>query len=605
DDTTWFCNADTLEDVFPEAVAIKRSANEAFVIPTGITNVHEERGIIGDVMLKALHVFTKKKVDIEIRELAADLERKQLDNRSGLYLLDKNFQFNEYAPVVSDKPWILFLHGTNSSTKGSFSELLNTEVWQHIHQHYDGHVLALEHETLTKSPLDNVLNILQQLPQIASVQIISHSRGGLVGDVLARFCSSNENSRGFDANEISFLKKEKRTADIKSIEAIHAVLAAKKITVSKFIRVACPASGTTLASGRMDNFFNMTFNLVGLATGLMANPVYVSFKSLASSVINCKNDVNILPGLEAMNPDSPFIKALNSPATQVVLDNPLAIISGNCKTKLNLKALLIIASKLFFTKHNDLVVNTAAMYRGATRQSNVQYFLDEATDVDHFHYFKNASTQAAILNALKAQADSPIQEFIALQKGAAGLDRNAILKLDGGQVFSQTVTGTRPIVILLPGIMGSNLAASDKLVWINYLRFLAGDLKKLDIKNSGIEAQSLIKTSYAKLVKHLQQSYDVVTFAFDWRLQLNDSAVLLKNKIEELLTYKQPIKLIGHSMGGVLVRDFMVSQRPTWNKLNESAGFQLIFLGAPLGGSYRIPYVLFGNDAIIDKISKL
>ncbi|HSN59525.1 MAG TPA: hypothetical protein VLR49_01220, partial [Ferruginibacter sp.] len=484
DDTTWFCNADTLEDVFPEAVAVKRSASDVFVIPSGISNVQEERGLVGDVLLKGLNIFTKKKLHVEIKELAADLEKKQLDNRSGLYFLDKNFQFKPFTAAASDKPWVLFLHGTNSSTKGSFGELQQTEVWNYIHQIHEGHVLALEHETLTKSPLQNVLDIVQQLPAHASVQLISHSRGGLVGDVLARFCSSIDNSLGFDSNEINFLKKEKRTTDIKNIEAINKVLANKKITVTKFIRVACPASGTTLASGRMDHFFNMTFNLVGLATGLAVNPVYVSFKSLASSVINCKNDVDTLPGLEAMNPDSPFIKALNSPSTNVVLDNPLAIISGNCKTKLNFKALLIIAAKLFFTKNNDLVVNTAAMYRGAVRQSAVQYFFDEATDVDHFHYFKNSSTQAAILNALKTTGDSPIQGFIALQKGAAGLDRNAILKLEGGQVFSQTVTGTRPIVVILPGIMGSNLAATDKLVWINYLRFLAGELKKLDIKST-------------------------------------------------------------------------------------------------------------------------
>jgi hypothetical protein len=605
DDTTWICNADTLEDIFPEAVVMKRSASEAFVIPTGITNDHEERGIVGDVLLKAMNIFTKKKLSIEIKELAGDLERKQLDNRSGLYQVDKSFHLQKFTGTQSDKPWIVFLHGTNSSTKGSFGELLETDVWNYLHQAYEDHVLALEHETLTKSPLQNVLHLLEELPQLASVHLISHSRGGLVGDVLARFCSSNESSRGFDINEINYLKKENRKTDLDDIDAINQLLAHKKVTVNKFIRVACPASGTTLASGRMDNFFNMTFNLVGLATGQFANPIYVSFKSLLSSLINCKNDVDTLPGLEAMNPESPFVKVLNSPATTVALDNPLAIISGNCKTKINLKALLIIASKLFFTKNNDLVVNTAAMYRGAVRQSSVQYFFDEATDVDHFHYFKNSTTQAAILNALKTVADAPIPGFQLLQTGAVGLDRNALLKLDGGQVFSDTVTGTRPIIVLLPGIMGSNLSADDKLVWINYLRFLSGGLKKLDIKSPGIIAPSLIKTSYAKIVNHLEQSYDVVTFAFDWRQQLNQSAQLFKNKIEELLGYKQPIKIIGHSMGGVLVRDFMVTQRPTWEKLNNSPGFKLIFLGAPLGGSYRIPYVLFGNDAIIDKISKL
>ncbi|RYF90962.1 MAG: hypothetical protein EOO03_02505 [Chitinophagaceae bacterium] len=605
DDTTWFCNSDTIEDVFPEATTTNRSGNTAFVLPNSLSGTDENRGIIGDVILKAVNIFSKKKLSSEIKELAADLEKKQLDNLSGLYQLDKNFNLLPFTPTISTKPWLLFLHGTGSSTVGSFGELQNTVLWNFIQEQYNGQVLALQHETLTKSPLQNVEELISRLPKQASIHLISHSRGGLVGDVLARFCNGSEMNRGFDKNEIALLEKEKRNADIQSIDAIKKLMQGKRILVEKFIRVACPASGTTLASGRLDNFFNVSFNLLGFATGMAANPVYISFRALASSVINCKNDVDTLPGLEAMNPDSPFIKALNNISSRVVLDNPLAIVSGNCKTKLNLKALLIIASRIFFQKNNDLVVNTAAMYRGAQRVSQVQYFLDADTNVDHFHYFKNADTQNAILNALKAEGDTAIPGFQLLMKGDASLDRNALLKLDGGQVFPVSVTGTRPIVVLLPGIMGSNLTADDKLVWINYLRFLGGELKKLDIKSAEIEAPSIVRTSYAKLVKQLMASYDVVVFPFDWRLQLNESAKKLKDKVEELLTYKQPIKLIGHSMGGVLVRDFMVTQKSTWTKLNQSPGFRLLFLGSPLGGSYRIPFVLFGKDPIIDKISKL
>ncbi|MEE4287534.1 MAG: CHAT domain-containing protein, partial [Mariniphaga sp.] len=61
--------------------------------------------------------------------------------------------------------------------------------------------------------------------------------------------------------------------------------------------------------------------------------------------------------------------------------------------------------------------------------------------------------------------------------------------------------------------------------------------------------------------------------------------------------------MIGHSMGGVLIRDFMVLYKETWQKLNQSEGFRLIFLGAPLGGSFRIPAVLFGMDRLINKLS--
>jgi hypothetical protein len=67
----------------------------------------------------------------------------------------------------------------------------------------------------------------------------------------------------------------------------------------------------------------------------------------------------------------------------------------------------------------------------------------------------------------------------------------------------------------------------------------------------------------------------------------------------------KPIKIIGHSMGGVLVRDFIINYDDTWKKLNSSTGFRLLFLGSPLGGSFRIPTVLFGNDAIINSLNML
>ncbi|MGZ5191127.1 MAG: DUF7379 domain-containing protein, partial [Flavisolibacter sp.] len=473
-------------------------------------------------------------------------------------------------------------------------------------QNYGSNVIAFQHESLTKSPIQNVLELVQQLPQNAILHVISHSRGGLIGDILARFCSSNENNRGFNTIEIAYLKKAERTEDVNFLNQIKKELQNKKLTVGKFIRVACPAGGTVLASKRLDNFLNISFNLIGYGTGLAANPAYSAFKNLIAAAIDTKNDATILPGLEAMNPESPFIKVLNSPASDIAVDNPLSIISGNCKAKPNFKALLIIASKLFYRQDNDLVVNTSSMYQGTKRLNTVQYFFDETTDVDHFHYFKNKSTNTAILQSLKAESDKPIPGFNPLRKGAVSdADRNIILNLEGGHVFTNIVTGTKPIVVLLPGIMGSNLSVNGKLLWINYLKFLGGEITTLDIKTNGISASSLIRTSYKKMVDYLSAEYDVVTFPFDWRRQLNKSANLFKDKVEELLKFKQPIKIIGHSMGGVLVRDFIIQHPDTWNRLNQSAKFKLIFLGSPLGGSFRIPAVLFGQDAIINKLAKI
>ncbi len=607
DDTTWYCNTDTIDEVFPEAATIKRSGEAVFEIPMSLTTTDAERGIVGSILLKGLNIFAKKTIDKKVKDVAADFEKKQLENTSGLYQLDGNFQLHQFATTLTDKPVLLFLHGTASSTKSSFGELLNTDLWKFIEDTYGSNVLAFQHESLTKSPLQNVLELVKQLPQNISFDIISHSRGGLVGDTLARFCNTNANNKGFDDNEIAYLKKAgNRADDLSNIEAIRKELLNKKINVNKFIRVACPAQGTTLASKRMDHFFNVTFNLIGMAGGLVASPVYNAFKNLISTVIDCKNEVDVLPGLEAMNPDSAFIKVLNSPGSTVILDQPLRIVSGNCKTKLNLKALLIIVSKLFYLKDNDLVVNTRSMYSGTKREAPAQFLFDEATDVDHFHYFKNKKTNDGIMMALKSTDNKLVPGFSFLEQATlAEMDRNALLKLDGGQVFSDTVTGTKPIVILLPGIMGSNLSNEEHTIWINYLKFLSGGLEKLDIKYTDVTAPSLVSTSYKKLVKFLSTDYDVVTFPFDWRLQLNKVASSLNDKINKLLSFHQPIKIIGHSMGGVLVRDFILTYPDTWKKLNESTGFKLLFLGAPLGGSFRIPFVFMGKDAIIEKLSKI
>jgi CHAT domain-containing protein len=583
DNTVWFATPDTISEIYPEMEIQNRSDDGAFEIPTVLRSED-----LGDILLKVINVFAKKKITKKVRDFAEDLERKQLENQSGIYRIDKDFQLQKFTVEKTGSPYLLFLHGTASSTKGSFGDLLNTDLWLHIQKTYGNNVLAFQHESLTKSPLHNALELVSALPKNASLHIISQSRGGLVGDILSRLFTSNDNSRGFSQAEISQLKKYKRNDDLEKIDELLKIAQHKKIVVKKFIRV--------------------TFNLIGLGTGMAANPVYAAFKNLIISAIDSKNKVEVLPGLEAMNPASPFIGLLNNPVSEITLDNSIAIIAGNCKMKLNLKALLIIASKLFYRQDNDLIVNTRSMYQSAGREQGklIQYFFDEGTEVDHFHYFQNKRTNEAIALALKAPDDTVIPTFELLQPlAAAEQERNALLKLDGGQVFSNTVTGTKPILILLPGIMGSNLTQNDKLVWINYAQFITGKLTKLKVNSPNIEAPSLIRTSYKKLVDYLSDSYDVVTFPYDWRLQLNTRARLFDVKIRELLKYNQPIKIIGHSMGGVLVRDFIVNHKKTWEALNTSPGFKLLFLGAPLGGSFRIPSVLFGYDSLITKLAKI
>ena len=615
DGTNWISSPDTMDDIFPELmISAKRSLTEdgAFELPVEISSASADRSIVGKIVLKAIKVFSKKVAAKEVKKLATKLEDKQLENKIGLHRLSSDFQIIDFIPDTSTLPYLLLIHGTASSTKGSFGEAAGTDFMSFILETYGNRILAFQHRTLTENPLQNVKLLVSQLPNNCVLHLITTSRGGLVGEILSRFCNSSASS-AFNSTEIAILKKEYPKNYFSEIEQtindIHAILVNKKIKIEKFIRIACPAGGTTLASKRLDFFLNITLNLIGVVTGMAANPIYMAFRNLTAAAIDSKNKPEILPGLEVQNPGSPFIKALNCPMDlenpdgRIIINNSLVVIAGNSKPALKLNAIWIIASKLFFQRKNDMVVDTEAMTLGTRRSGKVQRFFYEDNQLNHFRYFENSITNQAVLTALITDWGTQLPGFTdePLSVSTAS-DRNINLRPDGGKLFSKAVSGTKPIVLLLPGIMGSNLELDDKLLWINYFKIISGGLADLKSDNK-VNATSIVSTSYKRLAEELDDNYDVVTFPFDWRLPLEDSASILNKKIKDLMKLGQPIKLIGHSMGGVLIRDFIVLHKDTWAKLNNSDGFKLIFLGAPLNGSYRIPAVLFGMDRLIDKLS--
>ncbi|MCH5599075.1 hypothetical protein MKP09_14745 [Niabella ginsengisoli] len=360
---------------------------------------------------------------------------------------------------------------------------------------------------------------------------------------------------------------------------------------------------------RLDIFLNVLINLINVSSPALL-PIVEGLKALISQALETKNDVEVLPGLEAMNPESVFLKALNTVSYYEEelprgFENTLAVISGSSKFSFNLNGLKVLLTKFFFKwEQNDLVVDTASMYQGARRKNGIQYFLDDGNNVNHFNYFTNKKTQDAILLALTSTTgrittfkEMEIENYGALSRGVFGLD--------GGKLSSIKASGKKPIVLLLPGIMGSFLEKGNKPLWINYLSFAFGGLTKLKIENTDIKATGIIKTAYKDLVEYLSASYDVEAFPFDWRRPISESGSTLNQRITELQKFKQPISLVGHSMGGLVIRDMAINYPATWSWLNAQSHFKTILLGTPWMGSYRIPHVLSGMDSIIKQLDTI
>ncbi|MEM6967614.1 MAG: hypothetical protein AAF573_22815, partial [Bacteroidota bacterium] len=396
DGTIWVSPPQEIPALFQNQ-GLSRSQSGHLMIPNALDIPTNSRGIFRKVYLKFVKIFSPDKIIDTAAEVAAEVVAAKIESAilefEGMNHLDNEFNLKPFkhtaffSGINLKKPVLLLLHGTSSSTTGSFGELRGTEMWENVGKTYGENVLAFEHRTWTKSPFENALEVLEALPNNTKLHVVSHSRGGIVGDVLAR-CSS----RGtfFTNKEMEMLEKLGRQADANILKKLNKAAGEKHIKIEKFVRVACPAAGTTILSGRIDHFLNVVLNLVGgglALAGQAKNPVFLGIRSLLIAIVNQRKDASVLPGLEAMIPDSPLLKVLNN--HQIKIESDLAVIAGNAGVGGIKKTLATLLMRLFYQLDNDFVVDTDSMYMGVIRENKIYYKFVESEVVDHFSYFKN------------------------------------------------------------------------------------------------------------------------------------------------------------------------------------------------------------------------
>jgi CHAT domain-containing protein len=603
DGTIWITPSQEINTLFPTN---NRSQETDTFIPNALEIPTENRSIVRKVYLKFVKIFRPKEVVAKFSAMliAQKIESGIMENE-GVVQVDSTFKLSPFEhdeknPSIDlAKPVLFFLHGTSSSTIGSFGEMEGTETWEEFYKYYDSNILALEHRTWSKSPFENALDTLNVLPKNTKLHLISHSRGGLVGEVLSR-CSHHDSL--FSTQEIKLLKDLKRDQDVAILNELNKVARKKNIVVEKFVRVACPAAGTTILTKRIDHFLNILLNVIGYGTGLKTNPAFIGIKSLLLAIVEKRTDHNILPGLECMVPSTPFQKIINN--HQVKIHSDLSIIAGNSGMGGIKKTLLTIMSKLFYRLDNDFVVDTDSMYMGVVRENDIYYKFADGGTVDHFCYFKNKNSRDDIFVAITNPPFTAPPQFKTVIRGER--NRNISTILPGGSIEPTPVSGKKPIIILIPGIMGSNLSDGDSEIWIDYLKMAGGRMMRLNMDNKNVTAKSVVGTAYGKLVNDLSDKYDVVVFPYDWRKSLADSGKILVDKInDDLIPTRQPIQIIAHSMGGLVVRDVMMNHPQTWKKVNAIPNFKCILLGTPWQGSYGIPEIITGIGGAIKSVSRL
>jgi hypothetical protein len=169
----------------------------------------------------------------------------------------------------------------------------------------------------------------------------------------------------------------------------------------------------------------------------------------------------------------------------------------------------------------------------------------------------------------------------------------------------------QPVVFLLPGTMGSTLALDGDRVWIDRLGLALGGMERLRAGAPKIRPESLFGTSYRDLVRYLSASHEVVPFPYDWRLPLSDSAVALRKaidaKLDTLEGTDQPVRIMAHSMGGLVVRTMLATAdgQATWKRMCAHPSARFVMLGTPNGGSHAIGAMLMGRDPLVKQLTLL
>ena len=165
---------------------------------------------------------------------------------------------------------------------------------------------------------------------------------------------------------------------------------------------------------------------------------------------------------------------------------------------------------------------------------------------------------------------------------------------------------SRGIVYVLPGVMGSELKSNDNRVWLDLVDLARGKLADLAIHKSTVEPVSILGRPYDRLIDFLSDHYDdVITFPFDWRKSLLQEGRRLGDAFEtKLAETKQSMRIVAHSMGGLLVRAMIAECPDVWESLKQR-DVRVVMLGTPNRGSYATVSMLLGRETVVRQLSLL
>ena len=321
-----------------------------FIVPAFATDNADgaappDRGILGLLGRKVLELVALPLGQLVLpplaRAAAGAWEAEKRLTRARTFTPD-NYRTGDVADLT-EEDWkrlaggrsLWFVHGTFVTSHGAFGYADPAAIAK-LGEAYGGRVAALDHHTLGVSPVDNVATLAAMVPPglELEVDLVSHSRGGLVSRALA----------GAQGTVSPF-------------------------NVRRVVYVAAPNHGTALATpDNLVPFIDRVTTMANLAPDGTPVDVVASVLSGVLVVVKviAKYGVTALPGLAAMDASGPFLQGFN---TAPVEAEEFAVAadyspSGGWRAVVR-QGTNLLADRVFGGTPNDLVVPTAGVYEGS------------------------------------------------------------------------------------------------------------------------------------------------------------------------------------------------------------------------------------------------
>ncbi|MBS0346616.1 MAG: CHAT domain-containing protein [Proteobacteria bacterium] len=606
---------------------------EAWSLPDAIGLPGAQRGFAGKLALKALH-WLNIKPDDALRDTIVERVQNRTIPREGVFPVHADGTLGQPLdkPIPDGGPTLLLLHGTGSSTAGSFGRLWQDqkERWQALREHYGERIYALEHWTLTRSPIDNALTAARLLPRKGRISFLSHSRGGLVGELLCLDPDRFELAEALRSLAPGLAEDaSQKQAKENQCEALRALVdelqGRPELSIDRFVRAACPARGTSLAGDKLDQWGSlMVLAAIGLemkagesrgfeVPGLLQTGLDMVTETVAS-VLASRRRVDQLPGLQAMLPGSALVGVINAAPAR----GELYVIAGDAAPMEGdrFAALRIWLTDRFYERDHDLVVDTRSMLDGAIRRTQddelrCRVHFRSGADVNHFRYFRNDDSAAATVAALThaPEADRLFRNYHG-EWPLPDLTGEQARGLFGPRVQPDPAK-PRGTVVLVPGLCGSQLLVNKSEVWASILSLASGAFStKLGIKDD-VQPGLPLADTYVPLANSLRQrGYKVDMYGYDWRQPLANSIKGLAERITAAIKAmepeRKPVHIVVHSMGGVLLRATFAAHPDLWRAWDAHPGApRVLMLGTPNQGSHAITLLLTGRDSFFRKLALL